>query len=199
MRLISSHLGGSSSICAIRAGRSVANSFGFSAQSGLPHNNRVGDFDPYALLALKRATGKPIKKLLAELADHGGLEGLSGRGRDQREIEQAAAAGDANAQLAIDVFVSAVRHYVGAYLVELGGADAIAFTGGIGENSSRIRAAVCRDMAWCGVELDGKRNQSASGEAVVSSESSRVAVWILPTNEELVVARQTAEVLSSQA
>jgi acetate kinase len=120
---------------------------------------------------------------------------LSGTGRDQKEIEESAAAGDANAQLAIDVFVASVRHYIGAYLVELGGADAIAFTGGIGENSPRIRAAVCRDMGWCGIELDASRNESAKGEAVVSSDTSRVAVWILPTNEELVVARQVAELL----
>jgi acetate kinase len=195
LRLISCHLGGSSSICAVRDGRSVANSFGFSAQSGLPHNNRVGDLDPYTLLALKKATGRPIRKLLAELAEHGGLEGLSGVDRDLREIERAAAAGDAPAQLAIDVLVGSVRHYVGAYLVDLAGADAIAFTGGIGENSARIRAAVCCDMAWCGVELDPQRNETATGEAMVSSDSSRVAVWILPTNEELVVARQTAALL----
>jgi acetate kinase len=195
LRLISCHLGGSSSVCAIRGGKSVANSFGFSAQSGLPHSNRVGDLDPYVLLAMKRATGKSIKKLLAELAERGGLAGIAGSDRDQREIEEAAAAGDARAQFAIDVFVSAVRHYIGAYLVELGGADAIAFTGGVGENSSRIRADVCRDLGWCGIELDAARNESATGETIVSSDASRAAVWILPTNEELVVARQTAELL----
>ncbi len=196
LRLISCHLGGSSSICAIRGGESVANSFGFSAQSGLPHANRVGDLDPYVLVAMKRATGRPIKKLLVELAESGGLAGLAGGNRSQREIDEAAAAGDAAAQLAIDVFVSAVRHYIGAYLVELGGADAIAFTGGVGENSARIRDAACRDMKWCGVELDAARNASASDEAVVSSDASRVVVWILPTNEELVVARQVVELLN---
>jgi acetate kinase len=196
LRLISCHLGGSSSVSAIRAGESVANSFGFSAQSGLPHNNRVGDLDPYALLAAKAATGKPIKKLLADLAERGGLAGLSGTNGDLREIERAAASGDSRAKLAIDVFVAAVRHYVGAYLVELGGADAIAFTGGIGENSPLIRESVCRDMAWCGVQLDADRNQTAKGEAVVSADASRAAVWILPTNEELVVARQVVELLN---
>ncbi len=196
LRLISCHLGGSSSICAIRNEQSVANSFGFSAQSGLPHQDRVGDFDPYALLAMKQATGKSIKKLLAELADRGGLAALAGEGRDQREIDSAAAAGNSDAQLALDVFVSTVRHYVGGYLVELGGADAIAFTGGVGENSARIRDAVCKEMAWCGVELDKGRNETASGEAKVSNDSSRVAVWILPTNEELVVARQVVELLN---
>jgi acetate kinase len=197
LRLISCHLGGSSSICAIRGGTSVANSFGFSAQSGVPHNNRVGDLDPYALLALKRATGHSIKRLLADLAEHGGLGAISGVGNDLREIEQAASAGAADAQLAIDVFISSVRHYVGAYLVELGGADALAFTGGIGENSAHIRTAVCRDMKWCGVELDAARNNSASGEAVVSADSSRISVWILPANEELVVARQVVQLLNA--
>jgi acetate kinase len=196
LRVVSCHLGGSSSVSAIRAGQSVANSFGFSAQSGLPHNNRVGDLDPYALLAVKAATGKPIKKLLGELAERGGLAGLSGASGDLREIELAAASGDARARLAIDVFVSSVRHYVGAYLVELGGADVVAFTGGIGENSALIRTAVCRDMGWCGIELDTHQNETAKGEAIVSTDASRTAVWILPTNEELVVARQVVELLN---
>jgi acetate kinase len=196
LRLISCHLGGSSSICAIRAGQSVANSFGFSAQSGVPHQNRVGDLDPFVLVAMKRATGRRYKKLFRELAEQSGLAGVFGADSDQRAIEQSAEAGDANARLALDLFVSAVRHYVGAYLVELGGADVIAFTGGIGENSPRVRADVCRDMRWCGLVLDSARNISACGEAIVSSDSSRVAVWILPTNEELIVARQTAAVLN---
>jgi acetate kinase len=195
-RIISCHLGGSSSVTAIQAGRSVANSFGFSAQSGLPHNNRVGDFDPYALAVLRRATGKPMRKLLAKLTQQGGLAGLSGLSGDLREIEEAAAHGHGRARLAIDVFVASLRHYIGAYLVELAGADAIAFTGGIGENSARIRAAVCRGMEWCGVELDGAHNDAAAGEALVSSSSSRVQVWTLATNEELVVARQVAELLA---
>lgn len=196
LRLISCHLGGSSSICAIRNGQSLANSFGFSAQTGLPHNNRVGDLDPYALLALKRATGRSIRRLLADLAEYGGLAGMSGVGRDLREIEQAAESGNLNARSAIDVFVASARHYLGAYLVELGGADAIAFTGGIGENSPVIRGAICADMAWCGVTLDAKRNESATGETVVSAETSKIAVWILPTNEERVVARQAWQLLS---
>jgi acetate kinase len=196
-RVISCHLGGSSSLCAIRGGQSVANSFGFSPQSGLPHNDRVGDFDPYALIALKQATGKSFRKLLRAMASHGGLEGLSGMSHDLRDIEAAAAAGDANAQLAIDLLVTSARHYLGAYLVELAGADAIAFTGGIGENAPRIRQAVCRELAWCGIELDPERNETARGEARVSSDSSRIAVWVLPANEELVVARQTAELLAT--
>jgi acetate kinase len=197
LRVISCHLGGSSSICAIRSGKSVANSFGFSPQSGLPHCNRVGEFDPYALLVLKRRTGRSIKKLLMDLAAQGGLQGISGLDADLRDIEQAAVAGDERSQLAIDCFVSAIRHTIGAYMVELDGADVIAFTGGVGENSPHIRAAVCKDLRWSGVELDSDCNVTAAGEALVSRDSSRVAIWILPTNEELVVARHVKQLLSN--
>jgi acetate kinase len=195
-RIISCHLGGSSSLCAIKAGKSVASSLGMSPQSGLPHNNRVGDFDVFALPALLRGTGKTLEQLLDDLANHAGLEGLSGAGCDLRDIEAAAAKGDTRAQLALDVFVASVRHYLGAYLVVLGGADAIVFTGGIGENSATMREAICRDLDWFGIRLHPKLNQSARGEARIDVPSSRVALWIMPTNEELIVARQSRDCLS---
>src|SRR5205823_5285538 len=109
--------------------------------------------------------------------------GLSGF-NDLRDIEAAAAKDDANAQAALDVFVASVRHYLGAYLVVLGGADAIVFTGGIGENSVRMREAVCRDLGWIGIALDDAKNRSAKGEARIDAANSRVQVWIMPTNEE---------------
>lgn len=193
LRIISCHLGGSSSVSAIRAGKSVSNSFGFSPQSGLPHSNRVGDFDPFALLTVAREQRRPIAKLLDGLANDGGLAGLSGIGRDLRDIEQSAHAGNSRAQLALDVFTTSVRHFIGSYLVELGGADVIVFTGGIGEHSATIRTSVCRDLDWFGIRLDGPRNAAADGESCVSHADSRVAVWALPTNEELIVARQTSE------
>ena len=195
-RIISCHLGGSSSICAIRDGQSVATSMGFSPQSGLPQNNRAGDIDPFVLPAVMRRTGKSLEELLVELSSRGGLLGLSGTSGDIRDVEQAAAAGDARAKLAWDVFVAAVRHYLGAYLVELGGADAIVFTGGIGENRPAFRAAVCRDLEELGIALDAKANESAVGEAKISAPGSRVQIWIVPTNEELIVARQAAKLLS---
>ncbi len=195
-KIISCHLGGSSSLCAIRAGKSVANSLGMSPQSGLPHNNRVGDFDVFALPALLRATGKTLEQLLDDLACRSGLLGLSGF-NDLRDIESAAEKGDRGAQEAIDVFVGAVRHYLGAYLLLLNGADAIVFTGGIGENSVRMREAVCADLDWFGIALDPERNRIAKGEAPVHAEGSRVQVWIMPTNEEIVVARQARDLLLS--
>src|SRR5947209_13636251 len=119
-RIISCHLGGSSSLCAIDGGRSLANSLGMSPQSGLPHNNRVGDFDVFALPALMRATGKTLEQLLDDLANRSGLQGVSGTSNDLRDIEQASAAGDSRAQRALDVFVASARHYLGAYLLLLG-------------------------------------------------------------------------------
>ncbi|HVS37959.1 MAG TPA: acetate/propionate family kinase [Gemmataceae bacterium] len=196
-RIISCHLGGSSSLCAIEGGASVANSLGMSPQSGLPHNNRVGDFDVFALPPLMRATGKTLEQILDDLANRSGLLGLSGH-RDLRDIEAAAARGEAAAMTALDVFVASVRHYLGAYLLLLGGADAIAFTGGIGENSSRMREAVCADLGWFGIYLDPVRNGSAKGEAPIHDVGSRVQLWIMPTNEELVVARQAKALLEGK-
>ncbi len=196
LRIISCHLGGSSSLCAIRDCQSVANSMGFSAQSGLPQNNRVGDLDPFALPVLMKHTGKSLTEVLSILANQSGLLGLSGVGGDMRDIDEAAAAGNARAKLALDVLVGSTRHYLGAYLVELGGADAIVFTGGIGENRPSFRAAVCADLEELGIVLDTAANNSAKGEAKISDSRSRVQVWVIPTNEELVVARQAAQLLS---
>ncbi len=198
VKVISCHLGGSSSLCAIRNGRSVACSLGMSPQSGLPHNNRVGDFDVFALPVLIRETGKSLEEILAVLAGQSGLEGSCGA-RDLRDIETAASAGDARAQLAIDQFVASIRHYLGAYLLELDGADAIVFTGGIGENSSRIRTGVRRDLDWFGIELEPALNESGPVERRVSTAGSRVQVWTVPTNEEIVVARQSKEILERLA
>ena len=193
LRVVSCHLGGSNSLCAMRGGMSLANSLGMSPQSGLPHNNRVGDFDVFALPVLMRATGKTLEQLLEELASQSGLLGLSGVSGDIRDLEQAADEGNARAELALNAFVASIRHYLGAYLVVLGGADAIVFTGGIGENSLRVREGVCKNLEWAGIELDPERNSNVTGETQVSSDTSQVAVWVVPTNEELIVARQTAE------
>ncbi|HEV2971158.1 MAG TPA: acetate/propionate family kinase [Pirellulales bacterium] len=198
LRLISCHLGGSSSLCAIRDGRSVATSMGMSPQSGLPQNNRVGDFDPFALPLVMRRTGKSLDEVLDMLAERSGLLGLSGVSGDVRDLEQAAAGGNARAKLALDVFTTSIRHYLGAYLAELGGADAIVFTGGIGEKSGGIRTAVCRDLEALGIVLDRDKNGSARGEARIDAAASRVQLWIVPTNEELVVARQTKRLLETE-
>jgi len=199
LRLISCHLGGSSSLCAIRGGQSVACSLGMSPQTGLPQNNRVGEFDVFALPVLLRETGKTLDELLDTLANKSGLEGMGGAGNDLRDIEAAAEGGNEQASLALDVYIASARHYLGAYLVELGGADAIVFTGGIGENSVRIRSGVCRDLDWFGIELDATSNAGGVAERKVSAVGSRVEVWTVPTNEEIVVARQTRDLLATGA
>jgi acetate kinase len=196
-RIVSCHLGGSSSLCAIDKGTSVACTLGMSPQSGLPHNNRVGDFDVFALPVLMRETGKTLEELLDDLACKSGLLGLSGY-NDLRDIEEDARKGAPVAQQALDVFVASVRHYLGAYLVLLGGAEAIVFTGGIGENSVAMRRAICANLEWFGIVLDPLKNESARGEAAIHAVTSRVQLWIMPTNEELVVARQAKALLEGK-
>ena len=124
-----------------------------SPQSGLPHNNRVGDIDVFALPVVLRETGQSLEQVLHTLAEKSGLLGICGL-NDLRDIENAAAKGDVQAKLALDVFITDIRRYLGSFLVALGGADAIVFTGGIGENSTVVREGVCRDLGWFGIELD---------------------------------------------
>lgn len=194
-RVISCHLGGSSSLCAMRGGVSVATSMGMSPQTGLPHNNRVGDFDPFALPMILRQTGKSLDEVLDDLACRGGLLGLSGVSGDVRDLEAAAADGNDRARLALEMFISEVRRYLGGMLVELGGCDLLAFTGGIGENGVEIRNAVCAGLEELGIRLDPARNRDARGEAPIHAAESRTQVWIVPTNEEIIVARQARELL----
>ncbi len=198
LRIISCHLGGSNSLCAIHHGKSVATSMGMSPQSGIAHNNRVGDFDPFAIPVIMKHTGLSFEGVLDELAQRSGLLGLSGLSGDVRDLEQAAAGGNARARLALDVFVSDIRHALGAMLVELCGADALVFTGGIGENGVNIRAAVTAGLSELGIVLDTAVNATAKGETNLSAPQSRLQIWVVPTNEELIVARQTKQLLEGK-
>ncbi|HIK92611.1 MAG TPA: acetate/propionate family kinase [Planctomycetes bacterium] len=194
LKVISCHLGGSASICAIREGESHAASMGMSPQGGLPNNNRVGDFDAYAIPVIMKATGLTFEEVLAEMSSKGGLLGISGLSGDCRDLEDAAAEGHDRADKALKLFEASIRSYVGSYMALLGGADVIVFTGGIGENSERIRTNVCRSMEWAGVELCSEKNSAVARgtEVCINSDGSIVQVWVIPTNEEIVVARQTA-------
>jgi acetate kinase len=197
LRAISCHLGGSSSVCWIRDGRSVGTSMGMSPQSGLPQNNRAGDFDPFALVHVAKATGKGFEELLAELSSGSGLAGMSGTSGDMRDLEDAAAAGNPRARTAIDVYVASIRHWLGAGIVELGGLDCIGFAGGIGENSPLTRAAVLAGLEDLGIAIDPEANAAkGSAERSIGSPSAKVAVWVIPTNEELIVARQARDLLA---
>ncbi len=195
-RVISCHLGGSSSLTAICAGKSVATTMGMSPQTGLPQNNRVGDLDPFCLPMLMQHTGMNLDEMLKSLSTEAGLLGLSGGvSGDIRDLENAATGGNADAQLALDVYVAEIRRQLGSMLVALGGLDALVFTGGIGENGANIRAAVCSGLSELGIALDEAKNRLSKGEVRLDAAESRAQVWIIPTNEELIVARQTASAL----
>lgn len=194
LRLVSCHLGGSSSLAAIRGGRSLGASMGMSPQSGTPQGYRVGDFDPFALTVLVRDGGMALEEALEALANRSGLAGLSGIGPDLRDIEEAANAGSHRARLAIDVYVASLRDYLGSFIVRLGGVDAIAFAGGIGENSPGIRKAMTEGLEDLGIHLDDELNSTARGESKISRQG--VDIRVVPTNEEIIVARQTFGLLS---
>jgi acetate kinase len=197
LRVISCHLGGTSSITGIRDGVAIGNSLGMSPQSGLPHNNRVGDLDAEALPYVVKALGIGNEEAQKQLSKDGGLKGLAGGlSNDIRDIQDAAAKGNTKAKLAIDVFVSEARRWIGGYFFQLNGADAIVFTAGIGENRAELRAAICADLDQLGIALDTEKNNSTrASEGVISAVNSRVKVMVIPTNEELVVARETKRLL----
>lgn len=196
LRVISCHLGGSSSIAGILNGVAIGNSLGMSPQSGLPHNNRVGDLDAMAVPFVMRSLGLSPDDVERQMGRESGLKGLSGVSNDIRDIQSAADQGNASARLAIDVFVHEARRWLGAYLVALNGADALVFTAGIGENRAELRAAICADLDQLGILIDPDLNAATRAqEAVISTPSSRVRILVLPTNEELVVAREVKRFL----
>ena len=196
-KLVSCHLGGSSSMCAIDHGRSVDTTMGFSPQSGLENATRHGDLDVFAVLYMMDRHGWSPEEVRRQLAKGGGLAGLSGvEGGDLRDIEAAAAQGCRPAQLALEVFAYQVKKTIGAFAAAMGGIEAIAFTGGIGENSARLRAACCHGLEFLGIAIDDAKNRSGEGTRLVSSTDSRVAVLALATNEELIVARRAYRALS---
>ncbi len=196
LKLVSCHLGGSSSICAVLGGKSIDTSFGFSLQSGIEHAARCGDLDPFAVLYVMEKEGLTPAQVGEILCKKGGLLGISGVSSDVRDLEEAASRGNARAALAIEVMVYEVKKYIGAFAAAMGGLNALAFAGGIGENAWRVREAICRGMEFFGIELDVDANRRESrADRVISIPNSRVAVLVVYTNEELMVARETARVL----
>ena len=191
LRIISCHLGGSSSICAVRHGRAVDSSWGMTPQSGLPQSNRVGDFDVFAALYLAKDLGLGLAEVEKQLSTNAGLKGMSGLATgDIRDVSDAAAAGNEHARTAMAVFVNAIRGYLGRFLVTLNGADALIFTAGIGENRAELRAEVCAGLDFCGLKLDAAANAATRAtEARISAPDSKIEVWVIPTNEEIVIAR----------
>lgn len=198
LRVISCHLGGSSSVTGIRNGVAIGTSMGLSPQSGLPQNNRVGDLDSAALPCAMRRLGLTLEQAEKQLTKESGLLGLSGVSNDLRDIEAAARSGNVRAQLALDAFVQSIRHWVGAFWLELGGCDALVFTGGIGENAAWLRAAVCSGLQPLGLDLDAARNAAGAPETNLATDASATRVLAIPANEELVVAREAARLVAAR-
>ena len=196
-RVISCHLGGSASICAILDGKSMDNSFGFSLQMGIPHASRTGDVDPY-LVPFLLEQGLTLQEIYDGLGKSGGLKGISGTSGDIRDIDDAIRAGSQRAQLALDVLVTHIIRYVGAYAMELGGVDAIAFTGGIGENYAPLRRAVLEAMGFMGMVIDDEANECGTGERLISAPESAIEAHVIPANEELMVVRSTYALIKSK-
>ena len=196
--LLSCHLGGSSSVCAIVDGRSMDATMGFSPQSGLPQAERVGDLDAFALVHLA-AAGIGIEETAEALASRAGLLGLSGLSGDLQELEAAEAGGHEGAGFALDVYAYEARKAIGALAAAIGGVEAVAFTGGMGENSPPLRQRICSGLGFLGIQLDPLRNERAEAEALVSPDHARVAVWVVPTDEESILVREARELLASRA
>ncbi|MGA0568173.1 acetate/propionate family kinase [Rathayibacter sp. KR2-224] len=189
------HLGNGASVCAIERGRSVDTSMGFTPLEGLVMGTRTGDIDPAVLLYLQRKTRIDVDDLDDLLNKKSGVLGISGH-QDMRDLTKAADAGDERARLALGVYVRRIKRYVGAYIAELGGVDVITFTAGVGENSAVVRAKALAGLEWLGIEVDADRNEARSaGPRLISTEESRTAVLVVPTDEELEIARQTLRVV----
>jgi len=198
LKLITCHLGNGASMTAIDKGISVDTSMGFTPLEGLLMGTRSGDLDPSIITYVMGKEGLEIREMNALLNKHSGLIGVSGESSDMREVEEAVAEGDKKAKNAFDLFNYRIKKYVGAYIAVLGGLDALVFTGGIGENSIGVRKAVCLNMNYLGLELDLVKNENAKGEMDLSTEKSKVKILRIPTNEELVIALDTEQIVKEQ-
>jgi acetate kinase len=198
IRLITCHMGNGSSITAVKNGKSFDTSMGLTPLEGVVMGTRTGDMDPAVVLYIMDKQKLSPQEMNTLLNNKSGVKGISGISNDMREIEQKAAEGNQRAKLALDIFVYRVVKYVGSYVAAMGGADAIIFTGGIGENATSIRAKILEPLAFLGAELDPVRNGSDAREKVITGEGSRIAAWVVPTNEELMIAQKTKTIVEAQ-
>jgi len=196
LKIITAHLGNGCSMAAVDKGQSIDTTMGFTPLEGLLMGTRSGDMDPSVILYIMAKEGLSLSEANTLLNKHSGLIGISGESSDMREIEQALLEGSKKAKMAFDVFTYKIRKYVGAYAAAMGGVDALVFTGGIGENSDLVRKDVCSDLEFMGIEFDEDANNNVKGECIISRSSSNVKVLRIPTNEELVIALDTEEIVN---
>ena len=198
VNIITLHLGGGCSACAIRGVQSFATSMGFTPLAGLLMGTRSGDLDPSVIAYLAGKEDLGVADIDKLLNNQSGLLGLSGLSGEMRVLLQAVAeGGNHRAELAVELFCRRVRHYIGAYLAEMDGAEALLFSGGIGENAPEVRRRICQGLSWCGVVLDEARNEAMTGGALgeITTDESHLKVFVVPTNEELLIARETAAIV----
>lgn len=194
-RIITCHLGNGASLAAVDGGKSVDTSMGFTPLEGLVMGTRCGDIDPQIVTYLMAKEGLTLDEMNTVMNKKSGVLGISGVSSDFRDLESAAAEGNERAQLALDIFHCNVRKYIASYGAVLGGADALVFTAGLGENGIDSRETICKNLEFMGIELDAERNKVRGKEVDVSTDASKVRVLVIPTNEELMIARDTLEIL----
>ncbi len=197
LKIVSCHLGNGSSICCVNGGKSVDTSMGFTPLDGLIMGTRCGSVDASAVLFVAKKKGFTPSEMSDYLNKQCGFLGVSGISSDNRDITSAAEQGDHHAKLAAEILRYQIKKYIGAYTAVMNGLDAVIFTGGIGENAADLRETVCRDMDFFGIKIDEKLNKEMNGKLCnLTAEGARVQTWILPTNEELLIARDTLELIS---
>jgi acetate kinase len=198
LKLISCHLGNGSSVCAIDGGKSVDTSMGLTPLDGLPMGTRSGALDAGILEYLMDLKGLDIHQMLNVLNKKSGVLGVSGVSSDFRDLDEAAEKGNQRAKLAIDMFTYKVSERIGAAAAAMGGLDGVIFTAGVGENSASLRAEIVKGMEFMGINLDPEKNKTRGKEAFISTDNSPVKIMVIPTNEELVIAMDTASLVSGK-
>lgn len=195
LNIISCHLGNGASVCAIKEGKSIDTSMGFTPLEGLAMGTRTGDLDPAIIPFIMEKENLNLEEINELFNKKSGVLGISGISSDFRDLEEAAEEGNERAQLALDVFVNRVKKYIGAYAAIMGEVDALVFTAGIGENSISIREKICENLECIGVILDKERNQVRGKETIVSKNDTSTTILVVPTNEELMIAKDTLELV----
>ena len=197
LRLVCCHLGGSGSLCAVKNGISIDTTMGMSLQCGVLQNNRIGDMDPYIIFYLAEECGMSLSEIKTMLQTKSGLYGMSGGiSNDLRDIQEAADAGNEDCANAVKAYAYGIKKYIGAYIAAMGGIDAIVFGGGIGRNSSSVRALALENLEYFGIKLDQKKNESAIGGDNIAASDSAVSIFVVDTNEEIIVARKAKSLLA---
>ena len=197
IKLVNCHLGNGSSMSAVKDGKCQDTSMGLTPLAGVPMGTRSGDLDPAVVQFIMNKYGMSADECLNMLNKKSGVLALSGVSSDFRDIEGEAEKGNADCQLALDKFAYEVRKYIGAYAAALGGLDCLVFTAGVGENSASMRARICEGLEYLGVKIDPEKNTIRGKEAIISADDSKVTVWVIPTNEELMIAQDTAELVKA--